>query len=211
MAWPGSPQVLRSLVLSLAASALLGGCAVPRMIDSTVSSYTGQAPARSNASFEFERLPSQTQSPRQDAIEALATEALRKVGLVPARSPDASGQAVGAHYKVQVSVHISQIANPAAPRPRSSLLWGLGDMQPIGSGTVLLLEPPWYRHAVQLVLRDSQSSQVAYETTAVFDGPWSDSTRLLPAIMDAALQGYPQAGGGARKVVVELPATPENR
>jgi len=40
---------------------------------------------------------------------------------------------------------------------------------------------------------------------ASFDGPWNDSGRLLPTILDAALQGYPSPPGGPRKVVLELP------
>lgn len=63
---------------------------------------------------------------------------------------------------------------------------------------------PWYRHRVHLTLRDSTTSQVAYETTAVFDGPWRDTLNLLPPMLEAALKDYPMPV--QRKVVVELPA-----
>jgi proline-rich tail region repeat protein len=49
---------------------------------------------------------------------------------------------------------------------------------------------------------------VVYETTASFDGPWVDSAHLLPTILDAALQGYPNPPSGPRKVVIELPGEP---
>ena len=66
------------------------------------------------------------------------------------------------------------------------------------------IEVPWYRHRVHLTLRDSSTSQVAYETTAVFDGPWRDTLNLVPPMLEAALKDYPTPGN--RRVVVELPA-----
>jgi len=54
-------------------------------------------------------------------------------------------------------------------------------------------------------LRDSGTGQLAYETAAVFEGPWSDTLNLLPPMLEAALKDYPLPGN--RKVVVELPAT----
>jgi hypothetical protein len=77
---------------------------------------------------------------------------------------------------------------------------------------LLNIEPPWTRYTVQFLMRDIASSQMAYETKAVFEGPWSDSDRLLPIVMDAALRDYPNPPTGARKVVIELPAdAPQGR
>ena len=45
------------------------------------------------------------------------------------------------------------------------------------------LDTPWYRHTVHLLLRDATSGQVAYETTAIFDGPWNDTLNLLPPML----------------------------
>jgi hypothetical protein len=67
----------------------------------------------------------------------------------------------------------------------------------------------WYRHAVRLLLRDTTTAQVVYETTASFDGPWADSVHLLPAVLDAALQDYPHPPLGPRKVVIELTPSEE--
>ena len=69
----------------------------------------------------------------------------------------------------------------------------------------MTLEPSWYHYAVRILLRDSVSGQVAYETSASFDGPWNDSGNLLPAILDAALRDYPNPPLGPHKVTIELP------
>jgi hypothetical protein len=49
---------------------------------------------------------------------------------------------------------------------------------------------------------------VVYETSASFDGTWSDSANLLPVLLQAALQDYPQPPAGSRKVNIELPGGP---
>jgi hypothetical protein len=68
-----------------------------------------------------------------------------------------------------------------------------------------LMDSTWTRHRVNLVLRDTASGRVALESSAEFDGPWSDTQHLLPAILEAALQGYPAPPAGVRKVVISLP------
>jgi len=59
-----------------------------------------------------------------------------------------------------------------------------------------------------VLLRELASGQVVYETSATFDSTWSDSNNLLPVLMQAALQDYPQPLAGPRKVNIELPAGP---
>jgi hypothetical protein len=209
---------MRALTTMLLASAvvLLGGCALPRMIDSDVQSFTAAVPAVRPALYRFERLPSQGNSVNQDALEAMAAGALAKVGLTPA--PLVSGALAGtaaaapsARYAVQVAVQITGIVSPHA-RASVGGVWGRGSWrhgagEGAGIGLGLMLEPTWYRHAVRIVLRDSASGQLAYETSANFDGPWMDSGNLLPVILDAALNGYPTPPLGVRKVVIELPGT----
>ena len=74
-----------------------------------------------------------------------------------------------------------------------------------------LAEPgvaPDYRameREVSLVLRDARSARVVYETQASHDGPWADNPTLWAALLDAALQGFPQAPAGPRRVVIEVP------
>jgi hypothetical protein len=186
----------------------LGGCATPRMIDSDVLSFTAAVPAVRPALVRFERLPSQGDSAAQDHLEALAVQALAKVGLTPAplvsgAISGTAGAAPSARYAVQVSAQVSALQSPYGGASGGAAWWRRGDRRWSGFG--LDLQPSWYRHAVRLLLRDSNSGQVVYETTASFDGPWSDSGNLMPVILDAALQGYPNPPAGPRKVVIELP------
>ena len=187
-----------SRAVLLAAALNLAGCALSRMIDSDVQSFVGTAPAQALTSYRFERLPSQTDSRTQDQIESLTQEALDRIGLQ--RSDTAPG------YLVQVTVSIESIANPTyhprRPRWLAGVGTGLYDDWP--ASPPMDLEVRWYRHKVHLLMRDSTSNQLAYETTAVFDGPWSDTLNLLPAMLEAALKHYPQAV--QQQVTVELPA-----
>jgi len=176
---------------------LLVGCALPRMVDSDVNSFTGTAPAVRGASFRFDRLPSQQNSgAAQDRIEAIAQTALERLGLM---RHDAAPR-----YLVQVQVGVQTMRNPYY-RPRTRLVVGpdgrIYEEWPLFPD----LDTPWFRHSVKVVLRDSGNGQAAYETTAVFDGPWSDTLNLLAPMLEAALQDYPLPM--RRRVVVELPAT----
>ena len=189
----------------------LGACALPRRIDSDVQSFTSAQPAVRPALYRFERLPSQGASVNQDALEAMAAQALAKLELTPA--PLVSGAIAGtaeaaptARYAVQVSAQVTAILSPYA-QPYMGGFWGMrgfGHRERLGFGVEF--EPSWYRHAVHILVRDSHSGQMVYETTASFDGPWADSANLLPVILDAALDGYPQPPAGPRKVITELPA-----
>lgn len=174
----------------------LTSCSLPRMIDSDVQSFAGASALVSPADFRFERLPSQQNSSVQDTVENLTQEALERVGVM---RNDASGL-----YLVMVGLGVDNIRNPHYRPPRSRFIRGadgrLYEDRPLTPD----IEVPWYRHRVHLTLRDSTTSQVAYETTAVFDGPWRDTLNLLPPMLEAALKDYPMPV--QRKVVVELPA-----
>ncbi|MDZ7938007.1 MAG: DUF4136 domain-containing protein [Rhodoferax sp.] len=178
----------------LCAAVLLSGCALPRMIDSEVQSFAGSVPAATGASYRFDRLPSQANNPAQDQVEAMTADALANAGL---KRDDAAPR-----YLVQVDLGVEGMRNPYYRPPRSRLVLGNNGLwyeQPLFPD----LESPWYRHRVHLLLRETSSGQVAYETSATFEGPWSDTLNLLPPILEAALQDYPAPG--TRKVVVELP------
>ncbi|MDH4449977.1 MAG: DUF4136 domain-containing protein [Rhodoferax sp.] len=193
------PNFLSTLARGLALTALLAlaGCSMPRMIDSDVQSFAGMGLTASNADFRFERLPSQQQNPDlQDSVESMAQEALERIGL---RRNDTTGQ-----YLVMVGLSIDSVRNPhyRPPRPRvvRAADGTLHEEWPLFPA----IDVPWYRHRVHLTLRDSSTSQVAYETSAVFDGPWRDTLNLVPPMLEAALQDYPAPG--KRRVAVELPA-----
>ena len=195
------PTYLLPVARALAAIGLtltLSACGIPRMINSEVQSFVGSPPAIAPATYRFERLPSQ-QSQTQDHIEALAQTALQRVGLTHSSS-DAQSL-----YRVQVQTQVVQF-QPVSTRVRSyspPAIDAYGN--PVHSPLLFLMQPPWYGHSVHVVLRDSGSGQVAYETKARFDGPWSDSAALWPAILEAALRDYPQPTSGVRKVTIELP------
>ncbi|NVO04642.1 MAG: DUF4136 domain-containing protein [Rhodoferax sp.] len=202
----------RATILVLAAVLALGGCAGARLIDSDVQSFVGAAAPARPASYRFERLPSQGDAAEQSRLEDLAAVALAKVELTPA--PLVSGAIAGtaaaaptARYAVQLSVQVLPMVSPYDGAFYGGI-WG--HRRPwSGFGFGLAMEPTWYRHAVRIVLRDSSSGQVAYETSASFDGPWADSANLLPVLLDAALRDYPNPPAGPHKVVTELPgATP---
>lgn len=173
-------------------------CSLPRMIDSEVESYVGTPAAIADTTYRFERLPSQQSQPQaQERIEALAQTALQRVGLTRTDNQP--------HYRVQVHTSVVQF-QPVAQRvvyPISPYVPTDGTQ--LASPMLRLFLPTWYGHSVSLVMRDAASSQVAYETNARFDGPWSDSTALWPAILEAALQDYPHPPAGVRKVTIELP------
>ncbi len=175
----------------------LGACSLPRMIDSDVQSFAGTALPASNADFRFERLPSQQQDlSLRDSLESMAQEALERVGLT---RNDATGR-----YLAQVGFGVDSIRNPHYRPPRPRLVRGADGRVYEEWPMTPDIEVPWYRHRVNLTLRDSTTSQVAYETTAVFDGPWRDTLNLVPPMLEAALKDYPTPGN--RRVVVELPA-----
>ncbi len=185
------------LIFASLLATLLSGCALPRMIDSDVQSYAGTVPAVSNASFRFDRLPSQQNTHGvQDQIETFTQTALEHIGM--ARHEGAP------RYLVQVLVGVETMRNPYYRPPRPRLVMGTDGRLHEEWPVFLSIESPWYHHSIKVVLRDTGSGQVAYETTAVFDGPWSDTLNLLPPMLEAAFKDYPQPV--RQRVVVELPA-----
>jgi Domain of unknown function (DUF4136) len=212
------------ILLSMAALVQLTGCASVRLIDSEVTAFATSATVPAGSSYRFERLPSQqTNTQRQDQLEAIAQAALAKVGLQ--RVGDAPGSPA-ARYSVQMGIQVQ----------RTDLAvwddWGphFGSFVGVGSGPYLLGRgrghgavvghfgfggygygfpypylPPSYVREVSLVLRELASNQVVFETRAKHESPWADSLNILPAMFDAALQGFPTPPAGTRQVGVELP------
>lgn len=189
-----------NFLAALGLTLTLSACGIPRMIDSEVQSFVGTAGAVVGATYRFERLPSQqTQPVQQERVEAMAQTALQRVGLT-----FVDDQA-HARYSVQVDAQVVQFQPP--PRRATHLIspYMNADGSPAFSPLIFLSEPPWYRHSVHVVLRDIQSGQIAYETSADFEGPWSDSAVLWPVIMEAALRDYPHPPQGPHTVTIELP------
>jgi hypothetical protein len=186
-------RFLRFLVASLAAAAALSGCASGYLLDNQVQSFTRIAALPAEPTYRFDRLPSQQEAfPQQDSVEALADAALHRAGL---RRDDTAPK-----YSVQVSARIDRVLSPYAdPWDGWGGGWGLGFGGPWGR-----MDSPWYHREVSVILRDLASQQVVYETRAANDGPLLDNKAVLPAMFDAAMQGFPNAPAGPRRVDVQL-------
>jgi hypothetical protein len=190
----------------LIAILLLTGCASVRVVDSDVTAFSAwpAAPAGPGTRYKFERLPSQTDATQQDRIEALATTSLSKVGM--ALSP------ADARYSVQVLLTTEIVQRYPSPGLAGFGLGGgsvfvgggsfgssIGLSFPIGFGE------PYYKRALSILMRDLTTQKVVFETRAQHDGVWSDGFAVLPALLDAALLGFPQPPVGTRRINVEIP------
>lgn len=179
----------------------LTGCAGVRLVDNQVSAFA-PTPVAPDTSYQFERLPSQqADAPTQDALEAMTERALAKAGL--------KRQNEGATLLAQVSLSQREervsIDGPAFGwqvgwHPRHSGGWGLR------GGTLFpgLDERRNYWREVQLLLRSRDTQTVVFEARVRHDGPWSDSTAIVPAMLEAALQGFPNPPPGERRVNIEI-------
>lgn len=196
-------RVLHWLQIGLLCS--LSACASTRMIDSEVQSFVGAPAALAHARYRFERLPSQDNAQQEKHVshlEAVAEKVLAKAGL----------QLDTEHAQFALQLRFQSSVLPSAWRPGGLRPYGVFGWGQLGfrGGLGFAIEPNAYRHTVQLQLRDLGSQSVAYESSAVFEGPWADSLVLFPAILEAALADYPLPPKGARKVVIALPNTPPN-
>lgn len=200
--------LFRRAGLALLSTLLLAGCATGYVLDNNVQTFSSLPTLPAQPTYRFDRLPSQQAWPNQAQIEALADPALFKAGL---RRDDAAPR-----YSVQVSARIQRVLSPwADPWDGWGGRWGWGwgagwpghgyglYAGPYGAAFPRL-ETPWYLREVAVVVRDLGSSQVVYETQAANDGPWSDNAAVLPAMFDAALQGFPNAPPGLRRVAIPV-------
>jgi hypothetical protein len=211
---------------SLTAVALMAsGCASVFLVDNQVQSFARWTDGGATAAvppptvpqppqvYRFERLPSQSQSPRgndQDTLEALTRDALAQHGWTPA----AAG--VAAPWLVQVTAATLRLPRAPWESPWPGY-WGghfgggfagpyvgLGG-QVVWSPMFMHMESPYYQREVSLVIRQAATGRVAYETRAAHDGRWHTSPALWSAMLGAALQGFPSPAAGARQVNIEVP------
>jgi hypothetical protein len=185
----------------------LGACASTRVVDSEVGSFVGNVAPTTPASYRFDRLPSQQSADAkvqsaQESLEAWASAALADVGLTQS---DAAPQ-----YLAQISAKVEQVARTPAGAPfapfapfRMGGFWGV-QPAPLGFGLNLAMEPPWSRYRVQIVLRESGSGRVVFESEAQHTGPWSDAANILPAVLRAALSDFPNPAPRGTTVRVEV-------
>ncbi|GAB2601707.1 hypothetical protein GCM10027034_38660 [Ramlibacter solisilvae] len=181
----------------LAASVLaLAGCASTYTLDNTVQSFSQLAEAPAPSTYRFERLPSQ-QHIDHAALEALADPALYQAGF---RRDDNNPR-----YSVQVSASVVRVLSPWADPWWNGWGWGYGYGRHYAFyGMWSGMDYPWYHREVNVIIRDLSSNRVVYETRAINDGPWRDQTYVLPAMFQAAMQGFPVPPPGPRVVNIQL-------
>lgn len=193
----------RTVAVAALAAVLLSGCGT-YLLENNVQSFSGLPSLPANPTFTFERLPSQANQPAQAQVEALADAALFKAGL---RRDDASPR-----YAVQVSARVQRVLSPWYD-PWDSWGWGgwgghfaHGHRMGLGWGGPFFprSDQAWFQREVAVLVRDKSSNQVVYETRAASDGPWLDNAVVLPAMFDAALQGFPTPPQGVRRVNIQL-------
>jgi Domain of unknown function (DUF4136) len=207
---------MRSLLAALVLTASLTGCATRWVVDSDVRSFSEIASVPADATYRFERLPSQQyDEAAQLQLEAMAAPALESVGL---RHDDAA-----ARYTAQIGARVTSEFSPWVdpwygdpwwgpgpwwvPGPRYGA-WGYGRGW-YGGGWYGPIFPqasnPWYSREVSIVLRELPSNRVVYETHARNDGPYNVSADVLPVMFQAALQGFPNPPMGERRVNLQIP------
>lgn len=177
--------------------AVLSACSTVRTADSSVTSFTGQAIAVNGATYRFEQLPSQSRQPMQAQIETMAEKALNDAGL---KRDDAA-----ARYSVEISMVSEQfLRQPVVVLSRHSRFVMASDRIFWSGYYPAMMDSVGYRYQLRLVMRDTGTARVAYETTAELEVPWSDSANMIPALLKAALQDYPVPPTATRKVLVEI-------
>jgi hypothetical protein len=187
-------RLLGAAVVALALAAL-AGCSTTYNLDNQVQTFSHLAGLPAQPTYRFDRLLSQQVDPVQTQLEALADPALHQAGL---RRDDSAPA-----YSVQVSARVQRVLSPYAdPWHVGFGFWGRrGGF----GGGFPVMESPWFQREVGVVVREIATNKVVYETRAVNDGPYFDNATVLPAMYQAALQGFPNPPQGARRVDLALP------
>ena len=196
-------------IFSIAVLAFLTvGCSTIRVVDSDVSAFYqwSAAPPAPGTTYRFEKLPSQrVVGAQQDYVENLARTALAKVGMQ---------EGAAASYSVQVTVNTLVVERFS---PDTLGYDGFGFATPgvfLGGGSYgaslglsfpMRYSEPYYRRELSLLMRDLASNQVVFETRAVSEDVQGDTLRILSAMLDAALRGFPQPPAGTRRIQSEIP------
>jgi hypothetical protein len=217
------PRILRRVTAALALLAGLSGCASVYRVDNQVESFARwdptARPAGSTAAvptppqrYRFERLPSQATGPAeqsQDALERLAQAVMSPLGWTLAEATEKVS------WTVQVAGQNARLpyAPWESPWGGDRYRWfgqmhmgvGVGSARVMWSPWLLRSEMPYYQRQVSLVIRESGSGRVAYETHAAHDGVWNSTPDLWKAMLSAALTDFPNPPTGVRQVNLDVP------
>ena len=191
---------------------LLAGCSVLRVIESDVTAFSAwtSVPPGPNTAYRFERLPSQqVQAAQQDLLEGLAIASLAKVGLVmdPAKARLAITISANTQFAARTGYGYGY-GSPNVVLSAGNFGGSVGFSFPFGgpfSGPFATPFPAdsYYLREIRIQMRDLVDQKVVFETTASSDSARGDGYALLPAIIDAALLGFPQPPPGTRRIKVE--------
>lgn len=182
----------------------MAGCSTVRLVDSDVTAFShwSAAPPGPGTAYRFERLPSQQAiGAQQDHVEGLARGALAKVGME-------LNPAV-ARYSVQLVVNTQVVERLpyngfGFPTPGVFMEGGSRGAS-VGLSFPMRFSEPYFKRDLSILMRELASNQVVFETRARHDGVWGDTLAVLPAMLDAALRGFPQPPPGTRRINVEIP------
>lgn len=195
---------LRFFLVAAGAVLVLGGCAGVFVLDNQVQSFSQLPALPAQPTFRFERTLSQQADPYQQGLETLADPALFQAGL---RRDDAAPR-----FSVQVNARVVQTLSPYAD-PWNGGWWGVGLRgRRFGMGLGGPWdgwESPWFHREVSVILRDLSDNRVVFETHAVNDGPWLDNRAVLPAMFQAAMQGFPAPPAGPRRIDIQIGPPPK--
>lgn len=207
----GLARWLGGAALALALGGSLGGCASMNQITVEVASFgtwpAGRAPGR----YAIERLPSQAAgSVAQLKLEAAARGALARAGFQPASS------VAEADVVATLGAREGRVLDPWADFNwgwRVGSWRGFGPVGPIGmrhsGGFGWSIGGAWPMDAtrdvreVALLLVDRASRQPLIESHVRYEARVVGES-LLPALYEAALQGFPNLPTGERQVTVSL-------
>lgn len=195
--------------LLLAAAALLAGCTGPRLVQSDVSSYSTLTALPQPATYRIETLPSQQAYNGDFApIAAQAEEALARVGLT---RDDAHPRLI-AQLGARAGMGWPRDWPYGGSAPFYGRFgWGLGwsgHRGGMGVGWMMDGPPTVYRRQVSIVLRDAQTQQVVFESSAAYEDVWTSDPMIYGVLFDQALSGFPTPPQGARRVRTEVTPTP---
>lgn len=192
---------------------LLTACSGMRVVDSDVTTFSrwqGGVTGAPGTTYRFERLPSQQVQDAgplgmsQDQLEAAAVKVLERYGLV--YKPDAA--------LLAVQLGQTSVVQPVGYGYGSGFYGGSGISLGTGTGgsfvglsfpLMMYDPPPMYLRELSVLMRDSRTNAVVYESRARHSGIWADGRALLPAMLEAALSGFPNPPSSTRRVNVEIP------
>lgn len=202
-------QALAAIFSVATLAFFMTGCSTVQVVESDVTAFYRwtAAPPGPGTPYRFERLPSQqVVGAQQDTVEGLARTALARVGME--LNPAAARYSVQVMVATQVieRVHYKGVGYDGFGFPAPGVFLGGGNRgAALGMSFPMLYSDPYYRRELTLLMRDLGSGQVVFETHASSDGVQYETLAVLSAMLDAALNGFPQPPPGPRRINVQIP------